>query len=46
MSMTWTQSDPIVLLARTLEQLKKLSLHAGGPYIDVQILEKGLSIVR
>jgi len=46
MSMTWIPSDPIILLARPLEQLKKLSLHAGVPYTDAQILEKGLSIIR
>ena len=34
MSMTWTPSDPIILLARLLEQPKKLSLHAGVPYSD------------
>ena len=34
MPMAWIPSDHAVLLARPLEQLKKLSIHAGVPYID------------
>ena len=46
MTMTWLPSDPIALLARPLEQLKKLAAHAGIPHADQQILEKGLTLIR
>ena len=46
MNTTWLPSDPIVLLTRPLEQLRKLAEHAGIPYSDTQILEKGLAIIR
>ena len=44
--MTWLPSDPIALLTRPLEQLQKLAAHAGIPYTDQQILEKGLTLIR
>ena len=46
MSMTWAPCDPIVLLARPLQQLKKTSLHAGVPCTDGKILKNGFSIAR
>ena len=39
-------SDPIILLIRLLEQLKKLLVHEEVPYTNIQILEKVLSIIK
>ena len=38
MSMTWLPSDPLIVLVRPLEQLKKLAEHTRIPYADVKIL--------
>ena len=46
MSMTWLASDPIILLTKPLEDLKKLATHAGVPCTPKQILEKALAIIR
>ena len=46
MSMTWLPSDPLILIIRPLEKLKKLAQHARTPHIDAQILQKGLSLTR
>ena len=46
MAITWNPSDPIILITRLLEQLRKLAAHAGVPYADAQILEKVLAIIR
>jgi len=46
MFLSWQPTDPMVLLTRPLEQLKKLATQAGIPYTDNHILEKGLSLVR
>ena len=46
MNTTWLPSDPLILLTRLLEQLRKLAQHAGIPYTDAQILEKALAIIR
>ena len=46
MPTTWVPSDPITVLTRPLEQLKKLAAHAGIPCADQQMLEKALAIVR
>ena len=46
MTMSWQPTDPMVLLTRPLEQLQKLATQANIPYIDNQILEKVLSLVR
>ena len=46
MSLTWQPSDPMVILTRPLEQLKKLAVQAHMPYTDCQILQKGLQLIR
>ena len=46
MAITWNPSDPIILITRPLEQLRKLAAHAKVPYTDAQILEKALAIIR
>ena len=46
MAIAWNPSDPIILITRPLEQLRKLAIHAKVPYTDAQILEKALSIIR
>ena len=46
MSMAWLPYDTIVLLTAPLDHLKKLFQHAGITYIDKQILEKVLSLIR
>ena len=43
--MTWNISDPIVLIIRPLEQLRKLASHAGVPCTNVQTLQKGLFLI-
>ena len=46
MALAWNPSDPIILITRPLEQLRKIATHAKVPYTDAQILEKALSIIR
>ena len=46
MAITWNPSDPIILITRPLEQLRKLAAHDGVPHTDAQILEKALAIIR
>ena len=46
MAMNWNLADPIVLITRPLEQLRKLAEQAKVPYTDAQILDKGLSLIK
>ena len=46
MAMNWSLSDPIMLVTRPLEQLRKLAEQARVLYADAQILEKGLSLIK
>ena len=46
MAMDWNPADPIVLITRPLEQLRKLVEQAKVPYTDAQILDKGLSLIK
>ena len=46
MAMTWLLSNPIIMLTKPIEELNKLAHQAGIPCIQVQILEKALSIIR
>ena len=46
MAISWNPSDPIILITRPLEQLRKIADHAGVPHTNAQILEKALSIMR
>lgn len=46
MTIMWLQSDPIVMVTRPLEQIKKLAAHAEITFTDQQVLEKVLRIMR
>ena len=44
--MPWQPRDPLVLLTRPIENLQELLELAGLPYLDMQLLQKGSSMMR
>ena len=46
MTMSWKPHDPLVLLARPIENLQQLSEQAGIPHSGMKLLQKDCSITR
>ena len=44
--MTFNPTEPMVLLYRPIEQLQKKYVTEGIPYLQVQRLEFGLTLIR
>ncbi len=45
-AMTWLPTEPLVLLTKPIESLKKMAEQANIPFTEKQLIEKGLQIIR